>query len=313
MRVIHKSDELDGTEGAVGVGLGNFDGLHIGHMALINVLIRESKLNGLKSLVYTFTKHPENIIRKKLFTTILTSVDKKVELLGETALDYLYFDEFDESYSRVKPEDFIKNILVDRLQVKLAVAGFNYRFGYRGEGDVDLLKEFGRKYGFRVIIIPKIIIGEDIVSSTLIRQSVARGDMDRVFNLMGRHYSLSGRVEKGKQLGNTLGFPTANIYPEDYLTLPGHGVYVTKTLINGVLHNSVTNIGKNPTFEGQDRVSIETHILDFDGDIYGQWMEVFFILKLRGEKKFKGKDELVRQIRLDAEKTREYLGIHGVS
>lgn len=293
-----------------GVGLGNFDGLHIGHMALVNTLIRESKLNGLESIIYTFTKHPENILRKKLFNTLLTTVNKKVELLGETALDYLYFDEFDETYSRMKPESFVKDVLVDRLKMKLAVAGFNYRFGFRGQGDVELLKELGKKFGFRVIIIPPIKIDNEVVSSTLIRQSVVKGDVNKVFKLLGRHYSITAKVESGRRIGSKLGFPTANIHPEEYLTLPSYGVYITKTLIGSVLYNSLTNIGINPTFEGLDRTSVETHILDFHENIYGKFIEVFFISKIRGEKKFKDKDALIAQIKSDIDTTREFFNIN---
>ena len=158
----------DRLKGPTGVGLGNFDGLHIGHMALINTLISESKLNVLKSVVYTFTKHPENILRKKLFTPLLTTVNKKTQLLGETSLDYLYFDEFNEVFSRLKPERFIKDVLVDKLGMKLAVAGFDYRFGYKGTGDTKLLQELGKKYNYKVIIIPPIKVENEIVSSTLI-------------------------------------------------------------------------------------------------------------------------------------------------
>src|SRR5690554_3041716 len=133
MRVIY-GNEHRSLEGPVGVGLGNFDGLHTGHMVLINTLINESRLYGFKSAVYTFTKHPENILRKKLFTPLLTTVNKKISILNETCLDYLYFDEFNEKLSRLEPEAFIKNILVDRFNIKLAVAGFDYRFGYKGQG-----------------------------------------------------------------------------------------------------------------------------------------------------------------------------------
>ncbi|HEX3028071.1 MAG TPA: bifunctional riboflavin kinase/FAD synthetase [Clostridia bacterium] len=293
-----------------GVGLGNFDGLHIGHMALVNTLIKESKLNGLDSIVYTFMKHPENILRKKLFTPLLTNVGKKIELLGETPLKYLYVDEFDENFSRLKPESFVKDVLVDRLRIKLAVAGFNYRFGYKGQGDTDLLKELGKKYGFKVIVISPIKLDDYVVSSTLIRQYVSRGGMEMVFKLLGRHYSINGEVHSGRRIGNTMGFPTANITPENYLILPNNGVYITKTLLEGTLYSSVTNIGRNPTFEGLERVSIETHILDFDKDIYGKKIEVFFISKVRGEKKFENKDALVKQIERDIIKAREFLSIN---
>ncbi len=309
MDAIYGKDGVNRIIKSTGVGLGNFDGLHVGHMALINTLISESRLSGLDSVVYTFTKHSENIIRKRLFTPLLTTVEKKIELLGETRLNYMYFDEFDEVFSRMKPEDFIKKVLVDRLGMKLAVAGFDYSFGYRGEGDTNLLKALGRKFDFRVIIIPPIKINEEVVSSTLIRQNVSKGNMEKVFNLLGRHYSITGKVSSGRRIGNTLGFPTANIHPADYLILPSYGVYATKTCIDGKLLNSVTNVGINPTFEGLDKASIETHILDFDENLYDKFIEVFFIVKIRGEKKFQGRDELVAQITKDVAKTRQILGL----
>lgn len=311
MKVIYGANENFKTNKFSGIGLGNFDGLHIGHMALVNTLIRESKLNGIESVIYTFTKHPENILRKKLFTPLLTTVNKKVELLGETALDYLFFDEFDETYSRLKPEAFVKNVLVDKLKARLVVAGFNYRFGYMGQGDANLLKELGKTNNFKVVIIPPIKIDNEIVSSTLIRQYVAKGQMDRVFRLLGRHYSITAKVQTGRRIGSRIGFPTANIHPEDYLILPNNGVYITKTMIDGVLYKSVTNIGKNPTFEELEKAAVETHILDFDEDIYGKVIEVFFISKIRGEKKYKDVNALIEQIRDDVRKAREFLSIDG--
>jgi len=310
MKVIYGKDGDSLICKPAGVGLGNFDGLHIGHMALINTLISESRFNGLDSIVYTFTKHPENIIRKKLFTPLLTTVSKKIELLNETLLDYLYFDEFDEEYSRLSPEAFVKTILVDRLKIKLAVAGFDYRFGFRGQGDIELLKALGRKYNFCVVVIPPIKVDDTVVSSTLIRQCIAKGNLDQVFKLLGRHYSITASVQSGRRIGSKMGFPTANIHPEAYLILPQDGVYITKTLLNGVLYNSVTNIGRNPTFEGQMHRSVETHILDFNEDIYGKKIEVYFISKIRNEKKFGGKEELIKQIERDLVITREFFGIN---
>lgn len=309
MKVIYYKDGNKTIEGPTGVGLGNFDGLHIGHMALVNTLIAESRLYGFHSMIYTFTKHPENILRKKLITPLLTTERKKIELLEETSLDFLYFDEFTESFSRMKPEAFVRDILVDRLKIKLAVAGFDYRFGYKGEGDTELLKKLGKLYNFKVVIIPPIKIDNEIVSSTLIRNCVAKGDMEKVFRLLGRHYSITGEVQSGKRIGSRIGFPTANIHPENYLILPRNGVYITKTLMNGKLFPSVTNIGNNPTFNGHNPISIETHILDFDDDIYKKEIEVFFISRIRGEKKFKSKDELVKQIREDIAATRSFFGL----
>ncbi len=282
-----------------GVGLGNFDGLHIGHMALINTLIEESKFVGLKSLIYTFTKHPEHILRKKLFKPLLVTPNKKIELLSKTDLNYLYFDEFDEVFSRMKPEDFVKNILFDKLNIKLAICGFNYKFGFKGLGNISLLKDMGEKLKFRVYVLPPVKVGSDIVSSTRIRNVISEGKLDEVFSLLARHYSIRGEVIHGSHIGQTIGFPTANFYLEDYLLLPSIGVYASKTLFNKKLYDSITNVGNNPTFGNTNNISIETHILDFNGDLYGKNIEIFFISKIRDEKKFDSKEDLIEQIKKD--------------
>lgn len=311
MKVIYNEKDKFKFDTPTGVGLGNFDGLHVGHMALINTLIEESQKNGLESVVYTFDKHPENILRKKLITPLLTTVRKKIQLLQETPLDYLYFDKFDEAFSRLKPEEYVKTVLVDRLNVKLAVAGFNYRFGYMGQGNTELLKKLGEIHGFKVIIIEPVKIDDQIVSSTLIRNELSKGRMDNVTKYLGRYYSITGQVCGGKQIGNTIGFPTANIDPEDYLIMPSYGVYVTRTLLDGVLHDSVTNVGLNPTFGEIKKPAVETHILDFNENIYGKDIEVFFLKKLRGEMKFKSVDQLVAQMKKDVQNTREFLKLNG--
>ncbi|WP_265443528.1 bifunctional riboflavin kinase/FAD synthetase [Acetivibrio straminisolvens] len=308
MKVIYGAESNYNFIKPTGVGLGNFDGLHIGHMALIDKLIKESELNSLDSVVYTFSKHPENIIRKELFTPLITSTHKKVELLEKTRLNYLYFEKFDENFSRMQPEEFVKDILVGKFNMRLAVAGFNYRFGYRGQGDTGLLHKMGNELGFKVIVIEPIMLEEEVVSSTRIRSYILEGDMDRVFAFLGRHYSVAGKVEKGRRVGNTIGFPTANIYPEEYLVLPSNGVYITKTLIDGKMHPSISNIGNNPTFGGLDKISVETYILDFEKSIYGKEIEVFFISKLRGEIKFDSVKELTDQIEKDIEIAKKYFG-----
>lgn len=306
MKVIYAATHNAKIKGPTGVGLGNFDGLHIGHMALINTLINKSKFDGLESMIYTFTKHPENILRKKLITPLLTTESKKIQLLNETSLDYLYFEEFDEKFSRMQPEEFVEQVLVDRLNIKLAVAGFDYRFGYKGQGDTELLKKLGEKFGFKTIVIPPVKVDNEIISSTLIREQVMKGNMEKVFKLLGRHYSITGKVESGRRVGSKLGFPTANLHPEVYLILPHDGVYITKTLVDGVLHNSITNIGKNPTFENDGKLRVETHIFNFKDEIYGKDIEVFFISMIRGEKRFSSKDELLEQVNKDISVAKSY-------
>ncbi|NMB97448.1 MAG: bifunctional riboflavin kinase/FAD synthetase [Clostridiaceae bacterium] len=283
-----------------GVGLGNFDGLHIGHMALINILYNASKLSGLQSVVYTFTRHPDNVINKNKYTPLLMPPEKKEQILGQLPIDYLFYEEFDENFARMEPADFVKNILVDKLKIKLAVAGFNYTFGYKGEGNAVLLKKLGEQYGFTTVIVPPIKVNNEIVSSTSIREYISNGKMEEAFYMLGRPYSIIGVVETGYKLGTKLGFPTANITPAPYLLLPSFGVYLTKTLLDGKLYNSITNVGIKPTLEisGQ-KVYIETHILNFEGSIYRKPIEVYFFHKLRDEIKFKDKNELANQIKSD--------------
>ena len=290
-----------------GVGLGNFDGLHIGHMALINTVINECKLNGLSSVVFTFNKHPENILRKQLYNPIITTNEHKKKLLEAINLDVLCYQEFDESFSRLSPEDFIQDILIKKLRIRLAVVGFNYRFGFMGKGDVDFLKKAGEKYGFKVIVVPPVKVNAEIVSSTLIREYIKKGKMERVFQLLGRHFSLSGTVVPGRHIGRTLGFPTANITARPEMIVPANGVYITKTRLEGdSWYNSVTNVGIAPTVRDGHTFSIETHLIDYRNDLYGHDIEVCFIEKLRGEKKFENVEALKKQVIEDIEKAKKY-------
>jgi len=309
MEIILESSMKKCMDKESGVGLGNFDGLHLGHMKLIDTLITESRKMGIESILYTFSKHPENILRKKLFTPLLTTVTKKVELLGRTSLDHIYFDEFDENFSRLKPISFVEEILVKKLKIRLAVTGTDYRFGYKGQGDVELLSHLGKVYGFRVITIPPVTIDNETVSSTGIRKNILSGNVHKASRLLGRNYSIAGKVVHGRQIGNKIGFPTANIIPEDYLTIPHSGVYITKTLLDGKIINSVTNIGNNPTFKDVEKTSIETHLLDIDQEIYGSNIEVFFLTKIRSEKEFGSVEELIIQIKKDVQFAREYFNI----
>ncbi len=298
--------ELDAIKQSTGVGLGNFDGLHIGHMALINTLISECRLHGLHSVVYTFTKHPDHMLRKTLISPLITTNEQKAKLLSSADLDTLCYQEFDENYSRLSPDEFIQNILIDRLKIKLAVVGFNYHFGYMGKGDVEYLKKSGEKYGFRVIVVPPVKVNAEIVSSTLIRSYIKKGNMDRVFQLLGRHFSLHGTVVGGRRIGRTLGFPTANILAHPNMIVPANGVYITKTKFEGKWVNSITNVGIAPTIRDENLFSIETHLLDYDGDLYGKAIEVCFIQKLRGEKRFESVEALKAQVAQDLKKTRTY-------
>jgi riboflavin kinase / FMN adenylyltransferase len=282
-----------------GVVLGNFDGLHIGHMMLIKTLTYQCSVDGLYSFLYTFDTHPHHVLRKNVMNYLLLRNNKKIEVLESTGLDGVYFEKFDEVFSKLSPEVFVNEVLVNRFGVKLVVVGENYRFGHKGGGDVKLLKALGDELGFKVQGLPLLKLGDDIVSSSTIRQNLHSGNLEKVFLLMGRYFSIRGIVQHGEKIGRKLGYPTANISPLDSQALPKTGVYVTKTLLGGRYFNSITNIGYNPTIADNKKISVETHIFDFDEDIYGKEIEVEFVSRIRDEIKFDGLDQLKEQMRLD--------------
>jgi riboflavin kinase/FMN adenylyltransferase len=206
---------------------------------------------------------------------------------------------------KMTAEDFIVNVLVKRLNIKNIVIGFNYHFGYKGKGNAEVLKKYEEKYGFKTYIIPPISIEDNIVSSTLIRGMIKEGNMEDVSRYLGRNFSVRGNVVSGKKLGRQINIATANIEIDENKIMPHTGVYVTKTEVNGNMYESVTNVGYNPTFTNHP-FSVETHILDFEKEIYGKLIKVEFLHKLRDEKRFNDIDELVQQMEIDIKKTKKY-------
>lgn len=306
MRTIYSNENLSEKFNNIGIGLGNFDGLHKGHMTLINTLTEKCINLGLNSMLYTFRRHPDNVLVGTNKSPLITSIWQKVAILEKSQLDMLYFEEFTDEYSHIEAEDFIKKVLFDKFNVKLVVAGFDYRFGYKGHGDHNLLKKMGKKYNFQTIIIPPVKEKHEIVSSTHIRKLIASGNVENVVDFLGRNYSMGGEVKIGRKVGRTIGFPTANLIPEDYMVTPLEGVYITKTFFDGLWYDSLTNVGYNPTFEDTLGKTVETFILDFNGDLYGKHIEVFFLHRLRPETKFSSKDELMKTINNDVESAKEY-------
>ena len=289
------------------VGLGNFDGLHIGHMALVHALIEEAKKCSLKSMVYTFLNHPNDIINKTLSTGLLMSTDTKIKLLAEAGLNSVCLEEFDKEFSKTTAEDFVKDVLVGRLNARLVAVGFNYRFGRDGAGDVEFLKKAAKVYGFNVLVIAPVMLDGDVVSSTQIKRRIINGEVERSAELLGRNYSLSGIVQRGEGIGKNIGFATANIKAEENAVLPKRGVYATEVIIDGKTFKSVTNIGRNPTLGISTGVVIETHVIDFDGDLYDRRIEIFFRFRIRDEKKFDGLGQLAIQIQSDIRESRDKL------
>lgn len=288
-----------------GVGLGNFDGIHLGHAALFRKLIKECSERGLPACVYTFENHPGNIIFKDRHTPLIMTEESKIRILEETGMDELYLEHFDEEYAKTPPEEFVKKILVDKLHASLVVVGYDYTYGERGRGTAEELVKYGEKYGFSVFIIPPVKgflpeTGDKItVSSTFLRKLIQEGKMRDFRALTGRYYTVPGRVAEGRRVGATLGFPTANILPKDGFAIPEFGVYATSTKVDGHTYRSITNVGNNPTFADIKNITIETHIIGFNGELYGHDIEVEFIDKMRGEIVFPSPEQLIKQLEYD--------------
>ncbi len=301
-----EENNIDMSSG-VGIALGNFDGLHIGHMALVNRVVELSRKRGLKSLLYTFSNHPENIIAQRVITHLITTNQMKIDILNDSDLDFLYFDDFDEAYMKMEPREFVQKIIIEKFNAKLVVVGFHYHFGYKGEGDISLLKRLGDERGFEVHIVEPIKVGNVIVSSSAIRTLLKTGDVEQAAVFMNRKYAVKGEVIKGKTLGRQIGFPTINLIPNESNILPSKGVYLTETIVDNHTYYSVTNIGTNPTVENEE-IKIETHLLDFNKELYGEKVEVQFIKKLRHEEKFDSVQTLTAQIALDVQRAKDYFG-----
>lgn len=279
------------------IALGSFDGVHLGHRKLIEILKEESRLYGTGNMVYTFRTHPRKILAPNKHIYLITDNKKRAEIIEEMGVDMLYLEDFN-NIRDMSAEYFVKNILIDRFNAKSVVIGYNYRFGIKGEGSADDLKRYGEKYGFKVIIVDAFDINGHTVSSSLLRHIIRSGNVDEVSEYLGRDFSVHGEVVYGKQNGEIMGFKTANIDVKKDITLPKKGVYYTSTIVRGKLYKSITNIGFNPTFNGES-LSVETHLLDFCQDIYGEEIEIFFHMHKRDEIKFDTLEELVKQINSD--------------
>lgn len=281
------------------IALGSFDGVHLGHRRLIELLMEESGLCGAKSMVYTFHTHPRKILMPDKHIYLITDNDKRAEIIEKMGVEMLYLEDFNK-IKEMSAEDFVKDILISRFNVKSVVVGYNYRFGIKGEGTASSLKEYGKKYGFNVTVVEAVEIEGHTVSSSLIRHVIRSGSVDKVAKYLGRDFSVHGKVIYGRQNGEVMGIKTANIDVKKDITLPKKGVYYTTTMVSGKLHKSITNIGFNPTFNGES-LSVETHLIDFCDDIYGEEIEIFFHRHRRDEIKFNSMEELVKQIKSDIE------------
>lgn len=281
------------------VALGSFDGLHKGHLSLIKKTVElAKKINGI-SVVYTFRNHPRKFIQSIDNPKLLLDNKSKKEILKKENIDLVYFEEFNKEFMKFSPEQFIK-YLCEKFNVKGIVVGFNYRFGYKNSGDVNLLKELAKTYNYELYVMEPCVYNEEAISSTKIRQALIRGALNEANEMLTRPFFIRGEVVHGKQLGRTIGFPTANLNFSKDIILPKIGVYYTNVLWNNKIYKGITSIGNNPTVNGE-KITLETFILDFDKDIYDEEIYVYFIKFLREEKKFASIENLKNQLKLDAQ------------
>jgi riboflavin kinase/FMN adenylyltransferase len=281
------------------ITIGTFDGVHIGHKKILQKVVAEAKKNNLTSAVLTFFPHPRFILNQNSDLKLLNTIEEKKALLNSTGLDALIIHPFDQEFANLSPEQFVKKILVDQLKISKIIIGYDHRFGKNRAADINDLIQFGTKYNFEVEQISAQELNEIAISSTKIRTALNEGNINLANNYLGYLYSFSGKVIKGKQIGRTIGFPTANIeILEPLKLLPKNGVYIVKCLINNQVVNGIMNIGNRPTVNGTSQ-SIEVHLLNFDKDIYGLEITVKMIDFIRNEQKFENLDQLKSQIQKD--------------
>ena len=281
------------------VALGAFDGLHRGHRVLIDRLLSVAKEQDLSSMVFTFEPHPDRILHPDKPLPLLMTRAEKEEVLDHWGVDALHYQDFNEEFHTMDPERFI-DYLVSKLETKVVIAGYDYRYGYKGEGNADTMVESCRKRGIEAVIIPPVHIDGIIISSTKIRQALADGDIVHANHMLGYAYAIHGAVSRGRSRGRTLGFPTANITVDDTeKMLPAGGVYITEVSWDDARYDAITNVGINPTFEDDHIVRIETHIPRFNGELYGKKMQIRFQKRLRDEMAFDSGEALIDQLKRD--------------
>ena len=306
MKIIRSITAFNSSEKTI-VTIGTFDGIHIGHQKILKDLIKTAKKEGKKSVHLTFFPHPRMVLQKDNKILLLNTIEEKSGLLEKMGLDYLIIHPFSKEFSRLTALDFVRDILVNKLNTSRLIIGYDHHFGKNREGNIHQLKEYSLLYDFKVEEIPAQDIDDVSVSSTKIRTALKEGNLKTANNYLGYHYMLNGTVVSGKKLGGTIGFPTANLeIKEPYKLIPKTGVYIIKTHINTVLYTGIMNIGFNPTVLGKHQ-TIEAHLFDFNEDLYGKEIMIEFIYFLREEHKFKSVKELVVQLNIDKENAISYL------
>ncbi len=311
MVLLDKNDSVIESGQNTVVTIGNFDGVHLGHQKLIDECLRIAKNQNLKTVVLSFYPHPRKVLNNDFeFNTVLTQ-GEKVDFLVNAGIDYFRKKPIDLEFLNYSPEEFVEKILVKELSAKVVVVGKDHRLGAKRGADIYALTEICKKHGIETIGVDLRLDDGEKISSTTIRDAIAKGNFEKVTKLLGRNYSITGVVVSGKRLGRTIGVPTANVFPENEKLLPPNGVYVSKIKINGEIFNSVSNIGWNPTIKSA-QIVVETNILDFDREIYGEVITVELLKFVRGEVKFDSVECLKTQLYKDIAIARKYFEEHNM-
>ncbi|GGF21018.1 bifunctional riboflavin kinase/FAD synthetase [Flavobacterium limi] len=308
MKLFHSINDFHSTKKTI-LTLGTFDGVHIGHKKILERITQNTENGKYESLVLTFFPHPRMVLQEKSEIKLLNTIPEKSKLLEATGIENLVIHPFNENFSRLTAEEFVHSILVEQFHIHKIIIGHDHRFGRNRTANIDNLIAFGAEYGFEVEQISAQEIQDVSVSSTKIRKALQDGNMTLANEYLGYAYFLTGEVVKGKQLGRTIGFPTANIQiEEDYKLIPKNGVYVVKTFINEKEVFGMMNIGFNPTVDGQKQ-TIEVNLFDFEADIYEQKLEISLLKYLREEQKFESVDLLKEQLNLDKKTALDFVSI----
>ena len=306
LKIFHSIKDFRTTKKTI-LTLGTFDGVHIGHQKILERIIDNTANNKYESLVLTFFPHPRMVLQENSEIKLLNTMEEKIHLMENMGIQNLVIHPFDTVFSQLTAEEFVRTVLVNQFDIHKIIIGHDHRFGRDRTANIDDLISFGKQYGFEVEQISVQEINDLSISSTKIRKAISQGNMPLANEYLGYDYFLSGTVFKGKQLGRTIGFPTANIkIEEDYKLIPHNGVYIVKSIINQKTIFGMMNIGFNPTVSGE-KLSIEVHFFDFDTNLYDQKIEVSILKYIRTEQKFDSVDLLTKQLEKDKSTAITYL------
>lgn len=306
MEIIHSLSNYKSTKKTY-ITIGTFDGVHIGHQQIIKQLVSSAKKANKKSVLLTFFPHPRMVLQKDASIKLINTINERARFLEQTGLDCLIIHPFSKEFSRLTALDFVRDVLVNQLNISKLIIGYDHHFGKNREGNITQLTEYSHLYNFKVEEIPAQDIDSVAVSSTKIRKALASGELKTANKYLGYFFPITGMVVNGKQLGGKIGFPTANIdVPEDYKLIPKTGVYVVKSVIDEKTIFGMMNIGNRPTVDGNHQ-TIEVHFFDFEQDLYGKTLTIELLYFLRDEQKFESIEALILQLNEDKKSSKNYL------